>query len=142
MATRSELEAAYRAAIYRIDLPDGPLDLRIGQAAPRLAAWLAEKRCDGFVVITAYNPASVMQPLAVNAAQQQKLLQRVRKLGCPLLTGCNHAPGGEWPDEPSVLAGGLAGPTVAVLGRQFGQNAVIVGAADGVPQLLWIQEER
>lgn len=139
MAKTSELAAAYRAACYRVFLPDGPCDLRIGEISPRLVAWMASAKVACFAVVTAENPASQLLSAAENAARQHRLCGELT--GFQSFTGENIAADGDWPLEHSYFVAGVSREAACVLGRKFGQNAVLVGAAEGIPELCWIASE-
>ena len=140
MAKTSELEAAYCATTYRVFLPGGMCDLRVGVANEALSCWLETAGCTQFAVITAHNPGSVVVDDATNAERQAQL-------ECDLLEG-NYEPyaGQNLPDaadapvEESCFVPDLAPEDACALAEDYGQNAVIVGGADGVPQLLWVED--
>lgn len=141
MPTRSELEAAYRATIYRVRLPDAVCDLRIGQADRKLTDWLKFNGYGGFVIITAYNPGARLATLTVNRSNQQKLRECIAQAGVPYLEACNIADAGDWPEEPSLLLAGVSEEQGSAWARAFGQNAIVVGGGDGVPRLVWMRQE-
>ncbi len=138
MAKTSELEAAYRATTYRVFLPGGLIDLRIGQACPQLADWLAGEGCPGFAIMTAFNPGAQRLAADQNAERQTRL-------ECDLLEG-NYEPysaenvpdeaGG--PVEEACFVPDIAPEDAVALAADYGQNAVVCGSADGIPYLLWI----
>ncbi len=140
MAKTTELEAAYRATTYRVFLPGGICDLRVGEACETLRCWLETAGCAHFAVITAYNPGSVMASEAANAERQAQL-------ECDLLEG-NYEPyaaqnlpdGDDGPIEESCFVPDLAPEDAYALAEDYGQNAVISGSADGVPHLVWIED--
>lgn len=140
MAKTSELEAAYRATTYRVFLPGGICDLRVGEPCETLRCWLETAGCTQFAVITAHNPGSVIASEAVNAERQAQL-------ECDLLEG-NYEPyaaqnlpdAAEGPVEESCFVPDLALEDACALAEDYGQNAVISGGADGVPHLVWIED--
>jgi hypothetical protein len=140
MAKTSELETAYRATTYRVFLPGGVCDLRVGESCETLRCWLETAGCSQFAVVTAYNPGSVMASEAANAERQAQL-------ECDLLEG-NYEPyaaqnlpdAADGPVEESCFVPDLAAEDACALAEDYGQNAVISGGADGVPHLLWIED--
>jgi hypothetical protein len=140
MAKTSELEAAYKATTYRVFLPAGVCDLRVGESCEALRRWLETSGSTQFAVITAYNPGSVAVDEAVNAERQAEL-------ECDLLEG-NYEPytaqnlpdAADAPIEESCFVPDLAAEDACALAGDYGQNAVISGGADGVPHLVWVEE--
>jgi len=139
MAKTTELEAAYRATTYRVFLPGGFADLRIGQVNETLNCWLETADCANYAIISAYNPGSQRVDAAKNAERQSQL-------ECDLLEG-NYEPyaGENVPDDDSgLLEESCFVPDIALedacaLADDFGQNAIVYGGADGVPGLVWIE---
>lgn len=140
MAKTTELEAAYRATTYRVYLPGGICDLRVGEPCETLCCWLETAGVTQFALITAHNPGSVMASDAVNAERQAQL-------ECDLLEG-NYEPyaaqnlpdADDGPVEESCFVPDLAREDACALAEDYGQNAVISGGADGVPHLVWIED--
>lgn len=140
MAKTNELEAAYLATTYRVFLPGGYADLRIGQANETLIDWMETAGCTSFAIVTAYNPGAQLATPAKNAERQAQL-------ECDLLEG-NYEPyaGENVPDaedgpvEESCFVPDLEAEDACALGEDYGQNAVVCGAADGIPHLYWIDD--
>ena len=138
-AKKSEFDAVYRATTYRVFLPGGFADLRIGQANQTLSCWLETAGCGNFAIVSAYNPGSQPHDLAKNAERQSQL-------ECDLLEG-NYEPyaGENVPDddsgmtEESCFVADIALEDACALAEDFGQKAIIFGAADGIPCLIWIE---
>lgn len=131
------LQAAYRATTYRVWLPEGAVDLRVGEACPALAAYVAARGGRAWMVVTASNPASEPLGEAANLARQRALAAE------------NLADDGQWPAEAGffVTAPVLDRELALALGRHMGQNAVLFGVAQGdagtpdtTPELLWCRD--
>ena len=139
MAKTTELDAAYRATTYRVFLPDGFADLRIGQTNETLNRWLETAACSNFAIISAYNPGSRRVDAAMNAERQAQL-------ECELLEG-NYEPyaGENLPDDDSGLLEeccfipDIALEDACALAEDFGQIAIVYGGADGIPGLIWLE---
>ncbi|MFZ1900217.1 MAG: hypothetical protein WAU35_06945, partial [Azonexus sp.] len=58
MAKTTELESAYRATTYRVFLPGGGCDLRLGVVSETLRCWLETAGAARFAILTAHNPGS------------------------------------------------------------------------------------
>lgn len=140
MAKTTELEAAYKATTYRVYLPGGVCDLRIGVACPALKDWLAASATRSFALITAYNPGSKTVDAGRNAEQQAAL-------ECDLLDGnyepfvCQHVPDMDGaPEEEGCFVPDLDPEDANALAWDYGQNAVVIGGVDGVPHLHWVTD--
>lgn len=140
MAKTSELEAAYRATTYRIFIPGGQADLRIGQANAALGRWLEKAGAASFAILTAYNPGG--QPAAAD-----QNAERQSQLECDLLEGNYEPYAGEnvadddrWPVEESCFIPDIALEDARALAEDYGQNALVCGGLDGVPHLVWVEE--
>ncbi|PKO37680.1 MAG: DUF3293 domain-containing protein [Betaproteobacteria bacterium HGW-Betaproteobacteria-6] len=139
MAKTSELEAAYRATTYRVFLPGGVCDLRIGQPCETLRCWLETAGSTEFALITAHNPGGRLADEASNAERQSQL-------ECELLEGnyepyaaLHEADGEGWPNEESCFVPDLSCADACALAADYGQNAVVCGGADAVPHLVWME---
>ena len=136
MAKKTELAAAYAATTYRIYLPEGALNLRIGEASDKLARWLEAAGHGEFAVITAWNPGSERCSAAANAERQAQLACDLLEAGYECLAAENQ-PDGDWPVEESVFVPGMALDEALALAEDYGQLAVVQGAVDGLPLLRW-----
>lgn len=139
MAKTTELEAVYSATTYRVFLPGGVLDLRVGQENSAMAAWLKTNGNLNFAIISACNPGSQPVDAARNAERQSQL-------ECELLEG-NYEPyaGENMPDddsgliEESCFVADIEIEDACALAEDFGQNAIVYGVAGGAPLLVWIE---
>ncbi len=138
MAKTTELEAAYRATTYRVYLPDGRCDLRPGVASETLSCWLEAAGATCFAVLTACNPASLPLDENENASRQAQLECELLDSGYEIHAGENVADDPAWPVEESCFVPDIAVAEAMALGEKYGQNAVLCGGADGVPELEWL----
>ena len=131
------LAAAYGATTYRVLLPQGALDLRVGALAPGGLGPFP------WMVITACNPGSLKLSEEENHVRQEALVARLRALGLPFVAAENLADAGDWPVERGfwVSSPRLGRPLALALGREFGQVAVLWGQTGDVAQLLWSEGE-
>lgn len=139
MAKTNELEVAYRATTYRVFLPGGACELRIGEACPALQRWLAAEGIRHFALITAANPGSQRLDAARNAELQAALECELIEGGYDTFAAENVADAGDWPVEESCFVPDIAPEDALALAADFGQNAVLCGGADGAPQLFWTE---
>jgi hypothetical protein len=137
MAKTTELGAAYRATTYRVFLPGGGCDLRPGMASETLRCWLETAGVIRFAILTAHNPGSLPVAAEENALRQAELECALLELGYEPYAGENVADDDSWPDEESCFVPGISVAEAQVLARRYGQNAIVCGGADGVPELVW-----
>jgi hypothetical protein len=128
-ATR-RLERPYRETDYRV----GDVVLRIGGPPRPVARLLRRHRSAAFIV--AANPRSRIMPRAINTCRDMRLRATLRRAGFPVVPGTACHPAGDWPAEPGVLALGIGRSYAAVVGRLWGQNAIIVLRRDAAPELF------
>jgi hypothetical protein len=119
---------AYRHTTYVAEAPGQGVRIRIGEVDPGLG--------ESWAVVTASNPGS-FKPLPddLNA-------QRARELEGEVLRSWTFYRGKGMPDEPgwspeqSLLVLGIGRDEAIALGRRYGQNAIVVGAADARAELV------
>lgn len=127
-----ELLRAWLATTYRVQLPDGPVDLRIGQTSAALDELLERLGVDRWAVISAANPRSQMLSDAVNQRRQEELGRILREAGCACFPGENHSLSGDWPVERTWLVPGLDEKAATALAERFEQHG-LVGGRCGAP---------
>ena len=118
---RAELEAAYRAALYRA----GGIVLRVGNPGPEAGCW---------AFLTACNPMSCPLPDAENASRMDWL--RADLSGFVLHEGEGAAPDGSW-REPSFLVLGIDERSASGLALRYGQAAFLFGERGAPARLAW-----
>lgn len=141
MSTKSEWEAAYRATVYRVFLPQGAIDLQLDVASPDLARWLEEEGADTWAILTAFNPGSVILSDDENAERQSALEIRLLEEGLEPYASENIPASESGPIEQSCLVPHLSAALALAIAGQFEQNAILHGAGDGVPRLLWTNDK-
>jgi hypothetical protein len=139
MATKSELEALFRATTYRVFLPGGTCDLRLGEPSAVLSDWLETAGCQGFSIVTAYNPGGQAVSPNRNAEMQAQLECDLLEGNYEPFAGENVADDAQWPEEETCFVPDLAPEDACALAGDYGQCAVVCGGADGVPQLVWVE---
>lgn len=140
MAKMSELTTAYQATTYRVFLPAGVCELRIGESCAVLCKWLSDSGNRTWAVITAHNPGSQPADEACNAEQQAQLEGELLEGNYEPYVACNVPDGDDWPVEESCFVPDIAVEDACALAADYGQNAVVCGAADGVPHLVWVED--
>jgi hypothetical protein len=158
-AISGELVTAYLSTHYRVMLPAPPalkglagtgsasgeeqaFVLRIDQySAPLSQLFTASGyRCAAF--ITASNPFSVPHGVEENLAACARFRDELLRRSCrpeQILDGEGRDPTGAWPGERSFLVLGLDLQTSMLLGREFGQNALLWAGGDAIPRLILLR---
>lgn len=133
------LEAAYRAAIYRVTLPDGLLEWHIGRADAEADRRLRALGCEqGWALLTAVNPYSRQLVPAENEQRLQSLQADLRQRGQRFYPAVHRDPEGRWPDEASVFLLDPPAGLAEALGRHWEQHATVRGRLGGEPELVWL----
>lgn len=140
MAKTPELEVAYAATTYRVFLPGGMADLRIGQASETLRAWMETADSECFAVITAFNPGSVPRAESINTERQAQLEIDLLEGNYEPYAAQNIPDAEDAPTEESCFVADLAPEDALALAEDYGQLAVVCGGADGIPALRWVGE--
>ena len=129
-----ELIRAYEEADY-IVFGDADLVLKIGEPSARLDELLESEQSRTAAFITAANPRSERKSPKENAAALALLDQVIAAAGYPWRGGEGREPDGSW-REPSRLVIGIYRENAAVLGRLFGQNAIVFMEKGRAPELM------
>lgn len=133
-----ELEAAFRATTYRVDVGDEVFALRIGEAHPAFSSWLRRQGIVNWGIVTACNPGGRLAP-DENAERSRCLEEALDERGWRHAPACNRADSGDWPDEVGFCVLGADEGALSRLAVAFGQAAIVVGVADdGAGQLVWM----
>jgi hypothetical protein len=132
--TEAQLFEAYRNTTFCADTPIGQVRIRISQKHPQLDVLLDKSGTSSWAYITAWNPRSADTPLPENQANQAALLHDLD--GYPVFCGEGIGENSDWPPEPSVLVLGLPEADALDLGRNYGQNAIVVGLRGEAALLL------
>jgi len=115
---------AYLAAVYRVDLPGGECQLRIGEVfdpgnalGPANTPW---------ALVSACNPRSQPAPPMVNEAAHSQLRAQIDTEGL-LSFPAHNSDGHGQHAEPGLLLLGIEPARADRLARTFGQNAILAG---------------
>lgn len=129
---------AYLSTAYVAVVPgEDDVVLRIGQRSDRLAELMTQHSTSSAAFITAFNPASIETPDAVNMEAQVRLRDALSMITgvAAVYEGEGRALVGDWPSEPSLLAVGLSFSDAGRLAERFEQAAVVFASCDAVPRL-------
>jgi hypothetical protein len=117
MNERDRLEAAFRAAIYTIELEGRRRQFLVGGS-------LAELAGQRFALLTAYNPMGLSRSQAENERAQLELEEGLNAAGYRLLPGsAADVHGGH--REPMFAAFGISLGAAVALACEFGQAAIV-----------------
>ena len=142
MMKTEERVVAYQATSYRVFLPGGAIDLRVGVADAALARWLATEGVSSWAILTAHNPASACLSAVENVERQSLLECALLEEGFLPYAGENIADDGVWPTEESCFVTDISVKNSMAMARRFGQNAFIAGEGEGMPRLVWLEMEK
>jgi hypothetical protein len=140
---RTQLEAVYRRAIYRL-LEGGsevraPIDLLVDGRSAELDRLLARHGATSWAFVSAANPGSKRLSAAENRRRTHRLAAAIARRGWTRYRGTGIDPSGGWPEEPSYLVLDAPLEEVAALAARFGQAAIVHGTAGGRARLRWIE---
>jgi Protein of unknown function (DUF3293) len=136
------LEGLYVATAFRVEAPDGHIDIRIGEKDAQIDALLSKLNAIEWAYITAWNPGSRPVPAEQNTLAHDKLLQIIRGRGFTYYEGDGIPDQEGWAPERSVWIAGIGRDEAVELGRRFGQNAIVVGRLVGVAELVPCDESQ
>ena len=124
------LERAFLATTYCADMPNGPVDIRIGEvpAGLPLACW---------AFLTAFNPLPLQLTEIQNQARHQELVKVLEEACLAFYPGEGRGDSGSWPPERSVLILGISREDALALAVRFGQVAFVYGEPNQQSELVW-----
>lgn len=109
-----------------------------GVQPPEFQDFLQQNGWQSYAFITAWNPFSAQQlSLVENRKAHQYLIKVLNTNHLTFLPALAIDPTETWPTEEGVFLFDVSLKEMIELGRQFGQNAVLYGAAHGIPEILW-----
>ena len=133
-----KLIAAYRATDYVLPDADGmEVTLNIGVPNPAFDRILAARSAATAVVVTAYNPRSVVLPDAENRRRHAALVALIEARGYDHAVGEGRDPTGHWTAEVECIVFGIPVAAGLDLARAFDQNAIVFVAKGGAPELVY-----
>lgn len=132
------LVAAFRATIYRVEMPEGRFDLRIGVVDPAFDACLRRLGIGRWGIVTACNPGAMQLSNGLNDERRMQLQVCLQRLGWTFLEACNLDAAMAWPAEPGCFVPGIAPASLRAVALEFSQLAVVCGETGSAPCLLWV----
>lgn len=131
-----ELFEAYKNTTYRVYSPIGEIDIRIGVMNPLLQELLLNNHVESWAFITACNPYSVMQNAVVNTLLNTQLERYLLEKQYLFFKGMGVGNDDSWEPEASFMVLNIRKEDAIKLGRQFKQNAIVVGVIGNLPELI------
>jgi hypothetical protein len=131
-----ELFEAYKNTTYRVYLPHGEMDIRIGVMNPLLQELLLSNNVESWAFITAYNPYSVMQNADVNNILNTQLEDYLLGKRYLFFKGMGVGDDDLWEPEASFMVLNIGKEDAIKLGRQFKQNAIVTGVIGNSAELI------
>jgi hypothetical protein len=140
MPVGPDLIVAYLSAEYAV-FGEPEVVLRIGEPNEALDALLESEGAETAAYVTAANPLGRLAGKTENVLATTALLEAQREAGFACFAGEGRDPQGEWPAEPSVLVVGISRAEAEILGRSYGQNAVVFMEKGKAPELVLLDNE-
>jgi len=131
-----ELFEAYKNTTYRVYLPLGEIDIRIGVMNPLLQQLLLSNHVESWAFITACNPYSVMQNEDVNTLLNTQLERYLLEKQYVFFKGIGVGDDDSWEPEASFMVLNIRKEDAIKLGKQFKQNAIVAGVIGNLPELI------
>jgi hypothetical protein len=134
-----DLIAAYRAAVYEIDVDGNALVFHVDEPNPALDDLLRKHGAASGLFITAYNPRSRVQPEEKNAVAHGALISAVREAGRKYVLARGRDAGDDGPTEAGLFVFDLAREDGIALARRFDQYAIVFVEKGKPPALVLAQ---
>jgi hypothetical protein len=137
MLTEALIEA-YRATDYVLfDSAAADITLNIGRRSAAFDEVLARRGVETAVIVTAYNPRSIVLPEAENRDRHAALVAMIEAKGYAHALGEGRDPTGDWKAELECVVFGISVQQGIALARAFEQNAIVFIARGDVPMLVY-----
>jgi hypothetical protein len=136
MLTNALIEA-YRATDYVLFDAEGEVTVNIGRRSAAFDAVLARRGVETAVIVTAYNPRSIVLAEAENRARHAELVALIEARGYGYALGEGRDPTGHWKAELECVVFGIAAEAGIDLARAFDQNAIVFIRRGQAPDLLY-----
>lgn len=137
---RAALDAAYRAAVYSLELGGQRLNLQVDRFDAEADARLAR---DGGVrerwaIVSACNPRSQQLSAQDNAARRVALRNDLETAGLRAFASLARDADAQWPEEPGEWLCDPPPGYAEEIARRYGQNAIVCGRLGAAPELVWL----
>jgi hypothetical protein len=137
MLTDALIEA-YRATDFVLfDGGAGEVVVNVGRRSADFDRVLGMRDAETAVIVTAYNPRSVVLSDAENAARHRRLTALLDERGYDHALGEGRDPTGHWKAELECVVFGIALEAGLDLARAFDQNAIVFIRRGAAPELAY-----
>lgn len=131
----NELIQAYKETDFNVYEPK--ITIKVGQVNQELDLLLQSHNCITWAYITAWNPYSELTDDTTNEEKNNQLGNDLTEY--ILLAGEGVGSDQSWQPEKSFLILGIALEEAIRIGKEYRQNAIVVGKIHEEPQLIWIK---
>jgi hypothetical protein len=137
MLTAALIDAYTATDFVLFDTGDGELVVNVGQRSAEFDRVLASRGAETAVIVTAYNPRSVVLPDAENRARHQRLTAMLEARGHDYALGEGRDPTGHWKPELECVVFGISVEVGLEIARAFDQNAIVFIRRGDAPELAY-----
>ena len=131
-----DLLEAYKNTTYRVYLPLGEVDIRIGVMNSLLQELLSNNNSKSWAFVTACNPYSVMKNAAENILLNTQLEDYLKEKRYVFFKGKGIGDNDSWEPEASFMVLNICKEDAIKLGSEFKQNAIVAGVIGNLPELI------
>ncbi len=131
-----ELFEAYKNTTYRVYLTLGEIEIRIGVMNLLLHEFLLSNNVESWAFITACNPYSVLQNADANTFLNTQLEAYLLEKQYLFFKGMGVGDDDSWKAEASFMVLDIRKEDAIKLGKQFKQNAIVIGVIGNSPELI------
>ncbi len=135
-----DLEDAYRKTTYEAETELGKVEIHVGHVTANIDKLLETHNCKTWAFITAANPESKPLSPEENESRNAELLAKIRQKPWVSYPGLGRSQDSLWQPEESFFVLGISLSDACKLGVEFGQNAIVFGAAKSPAELVWCNE--
>jgi hypothetical protein len=137
MLTDALIEAYTATDFVLFDTGDGEVVVNVGRRSAGFDRVLELRGAETAVIVTAYNPRSVVLPDVENAARHARLTALLEARGHDYALGEGRDPTGHWKAELECVVFGIRGEEGLEIARAFDQNAIVFIRRGAAPELLY-----
>jgi hypothetical protein len=137
MVTDALIEAYSRTDFVLFDTGDGEVTINVGRPSTAFDRVLERRGAETAVIVTAYNPRSVVLTEAENSMRHAQLTAMLDARGYGYGLGEGRDPTGQWKAEIECVVFGIPVEAGLDLARAFDQNAIVFVPRGAAPELVY-----